>query len=121
MKLPRNFFKPLAIGAPAPLRDLPVKLERMIHFVPPHIEKVRAKVPEHVRQVDVVLGNLEDAIPVDAKKAARDGFIAMARATDFGSTGLWTRINALNSPWALDDVTEIVAAVGHKIDVAMLP
>ena len=104
MKLPRNFFKPLAIGAPAPLRELPVRLERMIHFVPPHIEKVRAKVPELIAQVDVVLGNLEDAIPADAKKAARAGFIAMAKAYDFGATGLWTRINALNSPWALDDI-----------------
>ena len=121
MKLPRQFYTSLAIGAPAPLRELPVRLERMIHFVPPHIEKVRAKVPELVRQVDVVLGNLEDAIPVDAKKAARDGFITMARATEFGSTGLWTRINALNSPWAFDDVTEIVAAVGNKLDVIMLP
>ncbi len=121
MKLPRNFFKALAIGAPAPLRELPPRLERMIHFVPPHIEKVRAKVPELVAQVDVVLGNLEDAIPADAKVAARDGFIAMAKACDFGATGLWTRINALNSPWALDDVCEIVAAVGQKLDVVMLP
>jgi len=121
MKPPRQFFSPLAIGAPAPLRDLPVRLERMIHFVPPHIEKMRAKVAELAGQVDVVLGNLEDAIPVDAKKAARDGFIAMAKATDFGKTGLWTRINALNSPWALDDVVEIVGAVGGKLDVVMLP
>ncbi len=121
MKLPRQFFAPLAIGAPAPLRELPVRLERMIHFVPPHNEKVRAKVQDLVRQVDVVLGNLEDAIPVDAKQAARAGFIEMAKAVDFGSTGLWTRINALNSPWALDDVSEIVAAVGSKLDVIMLP
>ncbi|MGA7971514.1 MAG: CoA ester lyase, partial [Pseudolabrys sp.] len=121
MKLPRPFFQPLAIGAPAPLRELPVRLERMIHFVPPQVEKMRAKVPDLVAQVDVVLGNLEDAIPIDAKQAARDGFIAMAKATDFGTTGLWTRINALNSPWALDDVTEIVGAVGDKLDVIMLP
>ena len=121
MKLPRQFFQPLAIGAPAPMRELPVRLERMIHFVPPHVEKVRAKVPELVGQVDVVLGNLEDAIPIDAKQAARDGFIAMAKATDFGATGLWTRINALNSPWALDDVTDIVGAIGDKLDVVMLP
>jgi malyl-CoA/(S)-citramalyl-CoA lyase len=121
MKLPRNFFKPLAAGAPAPMRDLPVRLERMIHFVPPHIEKVVAKVPQLAREVDVVLGNLEDAIPADAKKAARDGFIAMAKATDFGATGLWTRINALNSPWVLDDITELVAAIGDKLDVIMLP
>ncbi|MGE3990626.1 HpcH/HpaI aldolase/citrate lyase family protein [Pseudorhodoplanes sp.] len=121
MKLPRNFFKPLAAGAPAPTRELPVRLERMIHFVPPHIEKVTAKVPQLAREVDVVLGNLEDAIPADAKKAARDGFIAMAKATDFGATGLWTRINALNSPWVLDDITELVAAIGNKLDVIMLP
>jgi malyl-CoA/(S)-citramalyl-CoA lyase len=121
MKLPRNFFKPLAIGAPAPLRELPVKLERMIHFVPPHIEKLRAKVPELIAEVDVVLGNLEDAIPADAKQAARAGFIAMAKANDFGATGLWTRVNALNSPWILDDVVEIVGAVGERLDVIMLP
>jgi len=121
MKLPRNFFKPLAIGAPAPLRELPLRLERMIHFVPPHIEQVRSKVPELVAQVDVVLGNLEDAIPVDAKEAARAGFIAMAQSYDFGGTGFWTRINALNSPWALADVTEIVAAAGDKLNVIMLP
>src|SRR6186713_3221475 len=121
MKLPRQFFKPLAIGAPAPLRELPVRLERMIHFVPPHVEKLRAKVPQLISEVDVVLGNLEDAIPADAKQAARDGFIAMAREIDYGTTGLWTRINALNSPWALDDLTAIVAAIGNKLDVVMLP
>src|SRR5499425_2591117 len=121
MKLPRQFFKPLALGAPVPLRDLPVRLERMIHFVPPHLEKMRQKVPDLIRQVDVVLGNLEDAIPADAKQAARQGFIEMGRAHDYGTTGLWTRINALNSPWALDDIVDIVAALGHKLDVIMLP
>src|SRR5262249_4100800 len=64
---------------------------------------------------------LEDAVPTDAKALARTGFIAMATASDFGSTGLWTRINALASPWALDDLTAIVGAVGHKLDVVMLP
>ena len=121
MKLPRKFFEPLAIGAPAPLRELPVRVERMIHFVPPHNEKVRGRVGDLARQVDVVLGNLEDAVPVEAKEAARAGFIEMGRAVDFGSTGLWVRINALNSPWMLDDVMQIVAAIGSKLDVVMLP
>ena len=46
IKLPRRFFQPLAVGAPEPYRELPVRLERMIHFVPPHNEKIRAKIPE---------------------------------------------------------------------------
>ncbi|WP_321396496.1 CoA ester lyase [Emcibacter sp.] len=120
-KPPKDFFKPLAIGAPQPYREIPVALERMIHFFPPHVEKMRSKVPDMVGQVDVLLGNLEDAIPADAKEAARAGFIEVARSVDFGNTGLWTRINCLNSPWMLEDITEIVSAVGNKLDVVMLP
>ncbi len=120
-KTPRQFFSPLAAGAPAPLRELPVRLERMIHFIPPHLEKVRAKVAEMVAQVDVLLGNLEDAIPFDQKAAARRGVIEIGEKTDFGATGYWTRINALNSPWHLDDILEIVPAIGAKLDVIMVP
>jgi malyl-CoA/(S)-citramalyl-CoA lyase len=72
MKLPRNFYRPLATGAPAPWRELLAQLERMIHFVPPHNEKLRAKVPELIKEVDVVLGNLEDAIPESSSPHARD-------------------------------------------------
>jgi malyl-CoA/(S)-citramalyl-CoA lyase len=121
MKHPRRFYQPLAEGAPQPLRALPVRLERMIHFVPPHNEKVRAKISDIIGHVDVVLGNLEDAVPADEKVAARRGFIAMAQNCDFGATQLWTRINAFSSPWALDDLTEIIGAVGHKLDVVMVP
>jgi malyl-CoA/(S)-citramalyl-CoA lyase len=121
MKSPASFFKPLAIGAPEPVRELPIALERTIHFLPPHIEKMRVKAGKIAKTVDVLLGNLEDAIPIEAKEAARNGFIEVAKSVDFGQTGLWTRVNALNSPWFLDDMTEIVAAVGNKLDVVMIP
>jgi malyl-CoA/(S)-citramalyl-CoA lyase len=121
MKLPVHFYKPLAIGAPAPLRELPVRPERMIHFFPPHIEKIRARIPDTIKQVDVLCGNLEDAIPADAKEAARAGFIEVGQATDFGNTALWIRVNALNSPWFLEDMSEIVKTVGNKLDVIMIP
>ena len=121
MKAPRKFFEPLAIGAPRPYMHLPPRLERMIHFVPPHNEKLRAKAGDLASQVDVVLGNLEDAIPIESKIDARAGFIAMAKAHDFGGTGLWVRVNALNSPWLLDDLTRIVGEIGDKLDVVMVP
>jgi malyl-CoA/(S)-citramalyl-CoA lyase len=121
MILPRNFYKPLAIDAPEPFRELPVRLERMIHFVPPHNEKLRARVADLVKDVDVILGNLEDGIPLESKVDARKGFIEMARSIEFGATGLWVRINALATPWALDEVVEIVGEVGGELDVIMLP
>jgi malyl-CoA/(S)-citramalyl-CoA lyase len=83
MKTPRGFFKPLAIGAPTPYREPPPRVERMIHFVPPHLDKVRAKIPEIAPTVDVILANLEDAIPADAKGAALAGLVAMSREVDF--------------------------------------
>jgi malyl-CoA/(S)-citramalyl-CoA lyase len=123
MKPPRQFFAPLAAGAPAPLRELPVTLERMVHFVPPQQEKLRAKVPELAGQVDVILANLEDAIPADAKDAARAGAVAMGKSFDFAKAGVgfWSRVNALNSPWHLDDVTTLVTELGAKLDVIMVP
>jgi malyl-CoA/(S)-citramalyl-CoA lyase len=121
MKPPIHFYSPLATGAPQPLRELPVRPERVVHFFPPHIEKIRAKVPATAQQVDVLCGNLEDAIPVDAKAAARAGFIEVVKATDFDNTGLWIRVNALNSPWFLDDMSQLVEAVGNKLDAIMIP
>ena len=123
MKPPRSFFAPLASGAPEPWRELPVRLERSIHFVPPHQEKLRAKVPDLAGQVDVVLANLEDAIPADAKQAARAGAVLMAKSFDFAKAGVgfWSRVNALNSPWHLDDVTTLVGELGDKLDVIMVP
>jgi malyl-CoA/(S)-citramalyl-CoA lyase len=120
-RTPRAFYQPLAIGAPSPWRDNPVRLERMIHFIPPHIEKVRIRVGELAGNVDVILGNLEDAVPVEAKEAARAGFIEMVESNSFGHTGVWVRVNALNSPWFLDDMMQIMGKVGHKLDVVMVP
>ena len=82
-RTPAKHFTPLAIGAPEPYRALPVKLERMIHFIPPHNDKIRAKIKEIAGQVDVILGNLEDAVPLDQKENARKGFIADAARQRF--------------------------------------
>ena len=94
----------------------------MIHFFDPSNEKMAAKVPDLVGSVDVLLGNLEDAVKADRKEAARAGLVAIAKATDFGdSTQLWTRINSLDSPWVLDDLITLVSEIGDKLDVIMVP
>ena len=65
MRSPRDFFKPLAIGAPAPVHEIPIKPSRCIHFFDPSNPKMAAKLPEVAKQTDILLGNLEDAIPAD--------------------------------------------------------
>jgi malyl-CoA/(S)-citramalyl-CoA lyase len=121
MRSPKDFFRPLAVGAPAPLHEVPFRPSRMIHFFPPHLEKVRAKIPELAPRVDVLLGNLEDAIPADQKEAARAGLVEVAKSVEMGDTQLWTRVNSLDSPWVLDDLSTLVTEVGDRLDVIMVP
>ena len=121
MRNPRDYFKPLAIDAPEPVREIPFKPSRMIHFLDFSNEKMVAKLPDTIPTVDILLGNLEDAVPLDKKEAAREGLISVARETDFGDTALWTRVNELASPYVLDDLTRIVAEIGEKIEVIMVP
>ena len=118
---PREFFRPLAIGAPTPAIDVINQPSRVIHFFDPSNARMAAKVPDMASQVDVLLGNLEDAVPAENKVRAREGLIEVALEGDFGPTPLWTRINALDSPWVLDDLIELVSRAGNQIDVIMVP
>ena len=121
MRNPRDFFKPLAIDAPEPAREIPFKPSRMIHFLDFSNEKMVAKVPDIAPTVDILLGNLEDAVPLDRKEAARAGLIKVGREMELGDTALWTRVNELASPYFLDDITQIVGEIGEKIEVVMIP
>ena len=121
MRSAKDFFAPLAVGAPAPVREVPARPSRAIHFFDPSNPKMAAKVPAMVGTVDVLLGNLEDAVKADKKVEAREGLVRIGQEVDFGPTQLWTRINALDSPWALDDLTTLVPTIGHKLDVVMVP
>jgi len=121
LRNPRLFGQPLAIDAPEPLMEIPVKPARMIHFLDASNEKMVAKVPDMVKKTDVLLGNLEDAIPADRKEAARDGLVKVAKEIDLGEASLWTRVNSLESPWVLDDFLTLVPEIGDKLEVIMVP
>jgi malyl-CoA/(S)-citramalyl-CoA lyase len=121
LRNPRDFGKPLAMGAPEPMLEIPVKPSRMIHFFDPSNEKIAAKLPDIATKTDILLGNLEDAIPADSKEAARAGLVRIAQENDFGDTALWTRVNSLESPWALDDIVTLVNEIGDRLEVIMVP
>src|SRR6478736_2351120 len=121
MRSPRDFFKPLAVGAPDPVTEIPFPPSRMIHFFDASNEKMVSKLPDTIAKADILLGNLEDAVPVDRKEAAREGLVKVGREVDFGDTQLWTRVNSLDSPWVLDDLLRLVGEIGDKLDVIMVP
>ena len=121
MRNPRNFAKPLAIGAPVPPIEIPMRPSRMIHFFDPSNKRMADKVPKLVSTLDVLLANLEDGIQADKKIEAREGMVEIAQATDFGESQFWVRMNSLDSPWGLDDLLRSVPAVGAKLDVVMVP
>ena len=121
MRHPRDFFKPLAIGAPDPVMEIPFTPSRMIHFFDPSNEKMAAKLPDIAKKTDILLGNLEDAVSVEKKEPARAGLVEIGKNIDLGSTQLWTRINSLESPWVLDDITTLVTEIGDNLDVIMVP
>ncbi|MGI8524106.1 MAG: HpcH/HpaI aldolase/citrate lyase family protein [Nocardioides sp.] len=122
MRNPKDFFRPLALGAPDPVREIPARPSRVIHFFDPSNARMADKVPGMVGTVDILLGNLEDGVRADDKVAAREGLVRIGREVDFGeNTQFWTRLNSLESPSFLDDITTIVPAIGAFIDVVMLP
>jgi malyl-CoA/(S)-citramalyl-CoA lyase len=121
MRSAKDFFRPKAIGAPMPLREIPFRPARMIHFFDPSNAKMAAKLPDLSKKCDVLLGNLEDAIQIDNKVAAREGLAKIGRTIDLGECQLWTRVNSLDSPWVLDDLTTLVGEIGDKLDVIMIP
>ena len=121
MRSPKDFFSPLALGAPDPIREIPFRPSRMIHFFDPSNEKMRSKIDTIAPKVDVLLGNLEDAVAADNKDAARAGLVEVGKAWSTSETQLWTRVNSLDSPWFLDDVMTLVSEIGENLDVIMVP
>ena len=115
---------PFKIGATNPYgtvtKDARHAWQIYLGFAPQN-EKLVAKLPELVPTVDILLGNLEDGVPATDKDAARAGLVDVGKNVDMGTTQLWTRINSLDSPWCLDDLTTLVGEIGDKLDVIMIP
>ncbi len=105
MKNAREFFKPLAIGAPEPVREIPVRPSRMIHFFDPSNPKMVAKLPDIARQGGHPARQSRGRDPVGQEdRRARGARSKVGKDVDFGQTQFWTRVNSLDSPWLLDDL-----------------
>lgn len=64
---------------------------------------------------DALILDLEDAVAPDAKAQARDQVAAAVRQGGYGERELIVRINGLDTPWWIDDLSAAVAAKPHGI------
>ena len=96
-----------------------MKPRRSTLSVPGHIEKMHLKASQ--RPVDVVMLDLEDSVPVDAKEPARKMVIDSIRGLDWPDTTVTFRINGLDTPFGYKDLLGVVEAAGPHIDTVVVP
>jgi citrate lyase beta subunit len=70
---------------------------------------------------DAVCLDLEDAVAVNDKPAARGIVIRALQELDFAGKPRMVRINGLDTPFAYRDLVDVVEAAGDRIDLVMLP
>jgi citrate lyase subunit beta/citryl-CoA lyase len=95
------------------------KRRRSMHFVPGGNEKMIAKAL--TLPADGLILDLEDAVAPDRKVETRPIVTRWLRELDFGGRARLLRINALDTPFAWRDLTEVFEAAGDRIDLVMLP
>ncbi len=70
---------------------------------------------------DLVFLDLEDAVPPAHKEAARAKAVAGLTDYDWGRTLRAVRINGLDTPWAHDDVIDVVTGAREALDTIIIP
>ena len=96
-----------------------MKPKRSTLSVPGHIEKMHAKAAQS--RADVVMLDLEDSVPLDAKEAARDVVIQSIRLLNWQEKTVTFRINGLDTLFGYRDLLEVVEATGPRLDAVVVP
>ena len=82
-----------------------------MHFVPGPSEKMLTKSLES--EADTLVIDLEDAVAPDDKANARDVICDWLANVDFGRKEVAIRLNALDTPWGLDDIDATMTSPPH--------
>lgn len=87
--------------------------------VPGHMVKMHGKACESA--ADVVMLDLEDSVPIDAKESARNQVIESLLNLSWENKTVTVRINALDTPFAYRDLIEVVEQAGQVLDAIVIP
>lgn len=94
---------------------------RSVLYIPGSKERALEKAKD--LPADAIIFDLEDAVAVDEKPAARALLAQVLAEADYGPRARIVRINGLDSDWGRDDVAAFAAAIaaGAKVDAILIP
>lgn len=87
--------------------------------VPGHIEKMHIKAAQS--SADVIILDLEDSVPIEAKEKARKQVADSIKSLDWGDKTITFRINSLDTPFAYRDLLEVCEGSGRRISSVVVP
>lgn len=89
---------------------------RSVLYIPGSNERALEKA--RTLPVDAIIFDLEDAVAIDEKAAARETLVTALNQGGYGQRSCLVRINALDTPWGHDD---LAALEGVPLDGILLP
>ncbi len=92
---------------------------RSVLSVPAHIEKMAAKAAGS--NVDVIMFDLEDSVPVDKKAEARTQLEKSLKGNDWSGRTLSFRCNPVESEFCYEDIITIASSCGDLLDTIVIP
>ena len=96
-----------------------MKPRRTILSVPGHVEKMHLKAS--LSQADVVMLDLEDSVPLEAKKAARETVVRSLLSLDWQNKAVSVRMNGLDTPFGYKDLLVLATEAGDHLDSVVVP
>lgn len=91
----------------------PLRPRRSVLYMPG--ANARALAKARTLDADALILDLEDAVAPDAKAQARTQVAAALHEGGYGRRECIVRVNALDTPWGLDDVRAIAHAGAHAV------
>lgn len=96
-----------------------MKTNRSVLSVPGHVQKMHLKASESL--ADVIMLDLEDSVPLEAKETARRQAMESLQNIDWGNKKVTLRINSLDTPFAYRDLMEVVEEAGAQLHTIVVP
>ncbi len=101
------------------IKQAPARLNRSQLFVvatrPETFEAAAAS------EADVIMFEIEDAVPPDEKPQARKNIIEALNEIDWGQKSISMRINGLDTPYMSRDLVDILEAPSERLDLVLIP